>query len=74
MEIKEVQKHAKTFGYTPDFNSIRYNNLKLNRVQKEFKQKTYLKLNDKISFLKKKLDDKINSSMKKQEYLKQSFK
>lgn len=32
MELHEVNKHAMTFGYIPEFNSIRYNYLKLRRL------------------------------------------
>lgn len=33
MEMQEVQAHAKTFGFIPEVNSIRYNYLQLRKMK-----------------------------------------
>lgn len=48
MELQEVNKHAKTFGYIPEFNSIRYNYLKLQRMKSINTNKIIKNQNEKI--------------------------
>ena len=40
MELQEVNRHARTYGFIPDFKGIRYNYQKLRRMQsKNLKKK-----------------------------------
>jgi len=72
MELLEVQKHAMTFGYIPEFNSIRYNFLKLRRMKSTVRWKP--DMHERIYIQERKLKTMENTIAGNQDFLKSNIK
>lgn len=69
MEMQEVHRHARTFGFIPDFKGIRYNCQKLRRMRVKHLKKKNPEMLEQIYLQEQKVQEMENMSIYNQGHL-----